>query len=551
MPMAADAQTAPQQAPPPASMTELSQQGRSLKPDVMAPDKGLLTNSADILREASSARVLHNLQMLKRGIWSSRGTGFTKERAIPFNMGTSFIEIGNHGGTIPVFQVGTSLFTYDLTTHAETLLGTVGNTNVACMRSFGPQLFIVAQDSGKPQKWDGIVGRALSNLGGWNPSIGGVTYINPPFVEVFNNRAVFAGMPTNPQVLVLSDYGAPGSYTTSVPAVATDAGAIVIPTSLGLITGLRTVRLSNEANSMALIIGCTNGMAMLTGSSPDDFTLRELTRSFGVVNNRTWIQLGNDIYFLATDGIRKFSNVYFSSSMTSVPESYSIQDVFNRRNKAAAAAPFAVHHPDTQEVHWFFPRDNSTTNNSCVILNYSTRNPSNPNESSPDVVFSTKDTTATCGFELNGTMYHGNSSGYLFVDYSGDTYDGTVITWEYLSPFIPSNSPAQSASARRFIILTEGGDQKFTCSAYVVETLSNGQSRFKLMSTMPINQVAESITKLGTWPSGSTTTYPKLINFESKGSGRFWALRMTGTGSGEHIDLVGIQSILVVGGWRQ
>ncbi len=75
MPMAADAQ-ASQQAPPPASMTELSQQGRSLKTDIIAPDKGLATSVSDLLRSSQYARVLNNLQMLKRGVWSSRGTGF-------------------------------------------------------------------------------------------------------------------------------------------------------------------------------------------------------------------------------------------------------------------------------------------------------------------------------------------------------------------------------------------------------------------------------------------------------------------------------------------
>lgn len=557
MPMAADAQ-ASQQAPPPASMTELSQQGRSLKTDIIAPDKGLATSVSDLLRSSQYARVLNNLQMLKRGVWSSRGTGFVKQRASAFNSGQAFNEFGKHTTTSGVkrfvLQNQAQIYSYDIATSTETAISTLAASNLACFRSWNETYLIITSDAQEPRRWNGNPANTATNLGGWQPTIGGITYSAPGICEVFNNRMVFAGFDTRPFTIVLSDYNNPATYTSSTPALSTDCGAISIPSQLGAITAMFPIRLNNDSNESALLIGCTQGMAMLTGSSASTFTLRELTRAFGVVNNRCWAQVGNDVFFLATDGIRRFSNIYANSALQSLPDSYVVQDLISRRSTSSVANlyDFAVHHPSTQEIQFWFPIDGATEPNACVVLNYNTKDPSNPNATNGDVMFSTKNGyTCRCGIDLDGVMYHGTTNGYLMQDYSGDTNDGTVISWEYLSPYISSNSPAQNASARKFIILTEGGDQKFTASAYTLETLSTGQSRFIINDTASINQAAATINKLGTWASGTTTTYPKLIDFESKGSGRFWSVRLTGTASGEHIDLVGIQSILVVGGWRQ
>jgi len=556
MPMAVDAQAQSQQQPPPAAMTELSQQGRSLKPDITAPDKGLATSVSELLRSPQYARVLNNIQMLKRGVWSSRGTGFAKQRAGSFNSGNAFTEFGKHTTTSGVnrfvLQNQANIYDYNIGTSTETAISTLAASNLACLRSWNGTNLIITSDAQEPRTWNGNPASTATALGGWTPTIGGITYSAPGICEAFNNRMVFAGFDTRPFTLVLSDYGNPATYTTSSPAVATDCGAISIPSQLGAITSLFPLRVNNDSNEPALLIGCTRGMAMLTGSSPSTFTLRELTRAFGVVNNRCWAQVGNDVFFLATDGIRRFSNVYANSALQSLPDSYAVQDLISLRNTAADTTPFAVHHPSTQEIQFWFPINAATQPNACIVLNYNTKDPSNPNVASGDVMFSTKDGyTATCGIDIDGVMYHGTTTGYLMQDYNGDTNDGTAISWEYLSPYISSNSPAQNASARKFIILTEGPDQKFTAQAFVIETLSNGQSRFKAQDSAAVNQVSETITKYGTWASGNTTTYPKLIDFESKGSGRFWAVRLTGSASGEHIDLVGIQSILVVGGWRQ
>ena len=61
----------------PANTTELSQEGVSLKLDVLTPAKGLITNTTDLLRDKNAAKVLNNLEMLTRGIWTDRGTGNT------------------------------------------------------------------------------------------------------------------------------------------------------------------------------------------------------------------------------------------------------------------------------------------------------------------------------------------------------------------------------------------------------------------------------------------------------------------------------------------
>jgi len=90
------AQQAPAPPQPPAAMTEMAQKGVSLKPDVLTPSRGLYSNTTDLLRDKDSAKILNNLQQLQRGIWTSRGIGYTKERAGSFNSGATFLEFAQH-----------------------------------------------------------------------------------------------------------------------------------------------------------------------------------------------------------------------------------------------------------------------------------------------------------------------------------------------------------------------------------------------------------------------------------------------------------------------
>lgn len=548
-------QAASTAAPPPAAMTEIAQKGVSLKPDVLTPSRGLYSNTTDLLRDKDSAKILNNLQQLQRGIWTSRGIGYTKERAGSFNSGATFLEFAQHttsaGVNRLVFQVGAKVYSYDLSSHTETeIKGSLSTTAIPCIRSYNPSNMIYTNGDINPLKWDGNPASTMSSLTGWPVTISSVTYEKPKYCEVFANRAVFAGFDAKPFNIVVSNQGDPTSYT--VGGIATDAGAFEVPSQLGKITGMRALRLSNDNNDQVLIVGCERGMALITGYSGTTFAMKDLTREYGLASNRSWIQLQNDLLFWSTDGLRRFSQLVTNANLINASLTFNLQDLVNRVSTSKFEKIFAVHHPATQEVQFWLPVDSDTNPAHAVVMNYNTRDPSSDSYEQLNPVFSTKDgVTVTSGIEYSGTMYCGTSDGYLQTHYSGDTYDGTTIAWDFMTPLISANSPTQNASSRKFVIITDGPAQQFTAKAYTVDTLSGGNTEFKLRDSRSLSVATSSITKIGTWASGTTTSYPHLIDFSSKGSGRYWALRLTGSSSGDHISLVGVQSILTVGGWKQ
>lgn len=544
---------------PQASITELQARGTSLKPSMFGPAKGLFTNVSDLLRDEQAAKVLNNLQMLKRGVWTSRGIGWTKERVSTFNSGAAFLEMTTHtnedGVNRFVFQVGDKIYSYDLSTHTETQIqGSVDASATPCFRSFSQSIMLWCNGVQQPKKWDGDPSHTMTAVTGWPVTIDTIQYTKPKYTEVFASRAVWAGFEKRPFSVVLSVQDDPEDYTSG--GGATDAGVFDVPAVLGKIKALRSLRLNTDTNEQVLLIGCERGVAIITGSSGTTFGLKEVTREFGVLSNRCWIQLQNDLLFLSTDGIRRFSQVIASSNLTNASLTFGIQDVVSGISTTYADKAFAIHYPATQEVQFWIPYGADTTNAHCLVLNYNTQDPSAAASSSGvgslDFIISTKDgTSVSCGQVVGGVMYGGGYTGLLQQHYSGDTYDGSDINWEYVSALVGTNSPAQNASARKFVLITDGGAQGFTLNAYTVDQLASGDTEWRARDSRRVSVASSTITKIGTWASGTTTTYPKFEDFAPKGSGRYWCLQAKSTQSGDHIALVGVMSILTVGGWKQ
>jgi type IV secretory pathway TrbD component len=385
-------------------------------------------------------------------------------------------------------------------------------------------------------------------------TLGGKTYTKPKFCEVFCKRLVTAGFDAKPHSLVFSLQGDPADYTAS--GGATDAGAIELPETLGDITGIRTIRIANDTNDAILLVGCSRGMAFISGTDATNFETRELTRSFGLVSNRTWVQIGDNIYFMATDGIRRYSNFESSAFLLTEHLSAPVHDLWARLNTSAQATAFAVHHPATFEVQWWFPIDSDTNPKNAFIMNYNTQALDQPTSSvTVRPIWSTKDgiTTANCGIEYNGVMYTGSTDGYLQVHYSGDDFNGTRNNWSIMPALVEANTnnPGQSGSVRAIHILTEGPAQAFTATSYVVDTLSTDESMWEQVHTQTLSASASSVTNLNTWGSGTTTTYPKIIPYNPVGSGRYWAHRFYAAADNDHINFVGIMSLMTMGGLKQ
>ncbi|MBS1586946.1 MAG: hypothetical protein JSS82_15530 [Bacteroidetes bacterium] len=541
----------------PATQSELSQRGVSLKLDVLTPTKGLASSIADLLRDGQYAKTLNNLQMLKRGVWSTRGTGWSKHAATQHNSGAIILEIQPYTDSSAtkklLFRAGSVYYDYNIGTQTATSIGTgFTASDVPCIRVYGRPTYagpincFFADGVHELQKWTGTGSMAASSY--YPLTLSGKTFTKPKFLEEFQGRQALAGFADNANTVLITNSGNYESATASTPQVDTDGGWLDVPNVLGPITGLRTLRLNT--NDTVLIVGCENGVAMVTGTGAQTFQVKEITREFGIVSNRTFIQAQNDLYFLATDGVRSFATSSIAG-LLNLRKTALVQDLTNRLNKTYQAKAFAYFYPSTLEAQFWYPIDANTSPQNALILNFNTRDPNSSEDFGTAPIFSTKDgISPACANVGNGVAYAGTTNGYIMVMYSGDTYDGSDINWTYTSPLMGSNTPAQSASNRKFLIMTEGGNQSFTATAFTLTSMSDGTTKLLQQDSRVLTANSASVTDLSTWSSGTTTTYPKLIDFESRGSGRFWALKLSG-GSGNHIDLVGVQSILTVGGLRQ
>lgn len=538
---------------PPALRTELTERGVSLKPVVLTPTKGVKTNATDLVRPQEYAHVLDNLQQLTQGVWTSRGIGHVKDRSSSFASGNAFRQIQPYsiatGGDRLLMHVYDKLILYNPADESEVDLYAAGvSNNINNTGTFAPfrptQIWFTNGDL-EPKKWDGNTANDFGNSVSWPVTIASIQYSKPKFAEVFAGRVVYANCVGETRAVVFSYYGDGDSFT--VDSTALSAGAITFPAVLGQIKGMKALRIDTTSNEQVLLVGCERGFGLITGTSALNFSSVVLSTEFGLYSNRTWAQIGNDMYFLATDGVRKFSTSSGIATLANSAITFGLSDLINRINTSQAFQSFAVQHPSTQEVLWWVPIDSDTTPANAIVLNYNAYTPTDTN--SP--IFSTRSGSAfTCGTQIGSSVYYGSSSGYLYLGYSGDQFDGANFSWEYSSSLIGGSSPLQNCSMRRVEILTDGTDQSFTVTAYTLVQRSDGVTTLSSQDSRSVSVTSATVTKLGTWTSGTTTSYPKFIEFQPRGSGRFWKIRLTGS-AGQHIALAGMVAVLTLGGWRQ
>lgn len=530
--------------------TPFSQKGVSLQPGMMNAARGQRSYKSTLERGPSEAALLINLQQLIPGIWTSRGIGWTKERTNAFNLGADFLEFSffltNTGVKTPIFQVGDKLLSYDLATQTETnvLTGLSTSAYPTMRRSFsmvtGKSILIYCNGDIEPRKLtDAVTASALQfNGAGWPGAFNGKTYSKPKFCEPFGPAMVFTGFNglTTAFDLIISDRTDPEVFATSTPVAETDAVAFTYPPELGQITSVRSHRLSNQTTDEVLICGCTDGIFAITGNSASTYSLKILTREIGILSNRCFAQIGDDLLFLSTSGVRSYSSLVANAVLVVDTLSFDIQDYVNMIDKDNAYKAHVFHNLDTQELQFWVPfaEDIAATGQPghAFILNYSNK----INKWSIK-----QGTNVSCSMVFNKVVYGGGVGGFLQIHYSGDTYNGAAIQFFMRLSLMSLGNPSQKCSIRNIDTVTEGGKQKYSITVYRMTKQADGS--FKRTPALPGREILTSLnnvgTALGAWPLGSgafPSDHLKVQSFQPRGQATFWEVEYGSGASDDALD---------------
>lgn len=538
---------------------------KDLKTLMVTATEGLVSNVSDLLRGPNQAKVLNNVRQLKRGVFTTSQSGWVK---IPGpndptdDQVVSEFAIFNDifGASYLLVQIYDTLYQTDLETYtpvdgASDLLNTAV---AACFRMFSPYaggspVMVVTSRYNDPLYLNTPTTANALAINGDDTTASPLpekTYKKPRWNEPFLDRMAYSGFyednADTSQDVLLTNAGAFDVVTQSTPIVATDGGIFTIPASLGRITALKTLKLTNQTNDQVLIVGCAKGVAMITGTDAGTFQMRILTDEYGIPSNRAIVVIQNDLFFLATDGIRRFSGLANNATLLNATMTFDQSDIIRRINPAAAFQAFANHHRLTQEVEFWFPLDENIKCNSCLLMNYNTNSSS---YESVEPIWMTRDGTQVASMiEYNNIEYGGDYSGFIQQHHSGNLYDESPVPFTIVTAFMSPGDAMYDMQIDHMLIITEGESQQFTASAHFYQDMAGGRAIQRTLAS-PNGQVltapVDAGTILGSWQLGLSAFSPgpgvKLLPFRPSGKGRWWELTIEGNKSDDAIDFIGVE----------
>jgi hypothetical protein len=591
---------------PPHDKAAISQQGI-----LSLLTNGMASYPADFLRDISTAKLLQNLlQSRKQGVWTNRDCGMTRYVSSAFNSGAQFYDMGqfidSNSINQLVFQCGNEMYLYNLSAATTTSLGAMPTTSqdplyapFPTIRQFQPSVAgtagvtVVTHPganlayviSGSSPTCVTFNGNGTSGGAIWCATAAPLpakNYSAPALCEAFLNRMVYAswcanGLGTTGNVydILITNAGYYNTITQNSTPVATDGVVMQVPAVLGRPTALKAVQLSNQNNQQALIIGCQYGVALITGQDATSFAMTTLTRQYGILSNRAFAQIDNDVMYLATDGIRCFSALIVNANLLTDTVSYGLQDYVQSFDQAYLNRAFVATNRSTKDVQFWVPTlsdGGASSNGVCNLgINFNYGDSSFGVNSIPSLNFAPSvrvGISIPCAIELPDpnnnnlyTMFSGGYNGVLYKHYSGNLTDGlanggTPLPFNATFPLVAATSNvAQGATVRLITVICEGAVQTFQVNTIMMTRYANGTTLPTLDSATPITLGGSGTTQteLSEWTLGLSAfpgTFVQFFEHMPRGDGQFMNLVITGSDANHFIDLVGAHYLLSAGGLR-
>ena len=494
----------------------------------------------DLTLASGEAEEITNLHATSRGSWSSNNAGYIHLNGTPLNSGASVNGLYEYvtldGASYLMAVAGSRLYTF------EPSLGTATELSASLTDGFRMNfatfkgLLIACNGVDAPQKWDGI--NPVAALGGWPPTIAGITPGNPSIAEIFANRLVFSGDSDNPSMVYLSELENAENFTPGIGA--SSAGALQVSPGDGeRITALKTLFLPMN-NEEVLVIFKERSTYILSGSDADSFALQKISDEFGAVSALSVILVGNELMFLSQEGITSLSTATAQGNITTGFLSDQIRPQIATLNRSRLSGSFAVHLRNRQEVWWFVPDGSATQNQTVLVYNYGINRCWSKRTG----------ITAASGVSMNGNLYTGTYDGVIQQQLTGNSYNEQPIRWTYRSGFQDLSSPRLRKRIKDIeLFLKQISNVNVTVNMYWDFRRGSSQRQSRILNVVP--DASSSIYNTATYGQDAyNVAGSSIFRFMPAGSGRYFQLELTGQDADKPVEIEGWTIIALYGGYR-
>ena len=350
------------------------------------------------------------------------------------------------------------------------------------------------------------------------------------FVTSFKGHMFYAGMSSTPEELVFSQPFDEDAFSSG-----SGAGSIKVD---DIIVGIKTFREN-------LFIFCENRIFSLSGTSSSNFAMSPVTRNIGCINGNTIQELAGDLIFLGPDGLRTVAGTARIGDVELGTISKNVQPLFDEQIDDATVFESIVI-PEKTQYRLFFAKEGQAASLTKGIICVRKSEGYEFSEIR-GIKPSSTDTTIDAGDVL---VLHGDYTGYINRQETGNDFDGTVIFGKYRSPDLGFNDLGIRKHMQRVIInyKPESAIDADLFLRYDQESATSARpAAYPLDSTKVAAQY-------GVATYGSTSTYggttQPSVRQSVEGSGFTIALRVNDGGLTAPYSLKGFQLEYQIGARR-
>jgi len=420
-----------------------------------------------------------------------------------------------------------------------TVVSNLSSVNVDKLRhntnSFtGTEAVIICDGANSPSKLSGSTFTVHPTGGDYNPT-------GASFTTDFKNHQFYAGFPTTglgPNILLFSEPNDDDAFTNSGGSGNINVGFNI--------TGLAKFR-------DALYIFGKTKIKKLTGSVKADYILSEVTDNIGCIATDSIIELGGDVLFLASDGIRPIQGTARIGDVeletVSKPVQQLLQDLPNTHNLANMTS---VVIRNKSQFRYFFPSTSTAAADTAGIiggLRFADRRVG----WEFGELLGIRAFVATSGL-INDVevVLHGDLNGEIYRQESGSTFDTSDVVAVYATPFLYFDSTEKRKIFQHITLFTrpEGSSTINLGIAYDWDDPNVPDPTTYSLTT------AGSLSRYTTTGStyDATFTYDgstsPVLESNIQGSGRAISLAITSTGTQAPYSIAGFSVTYQDAGYR-